>query len=182
MNHIEITAVLFSLLSVILTVNQNRWCWPVGIIGILFYSIIFLQQGLMGNFWLQFLFLGQSLLGMWNWNKLQEKMFVTWFEDRTFLYSLTFLVYMITLLILESQGSKMPYLDATTTVLSIFAMFLLAFKVIDGWYYWIIADLAYILIFMQSNLYLSAGIYFIFLWLSIMGLIRWVKNSDQTIG
>lgn len=176
MNTFEIIAVLFSLLSVILTVNQSKWCWIVGIIGIIFYAVLFLEQGLMGNFWLQFLFLGQSVLGIWNWDRTEEKkMLVTWFGDKTFLYTLTALAYMLTVLILEINGSKMVYLDAATTVLSIFAMFLIAFKVIDGWYYWIIADLVYILIFMKTGLYLSVGIYFVFLCLSTIGLIKWVK-------
>ena len=175
MNIYEIIAVIFSFLSVILTVKENKWCWPVGIIGIIFYSIIFYQQNMMGNFWLQSIFLVQSLLGIRNWNKESRIIYVKWVEDKTFLYTLTGLIYMIAITILESRGSNMVYLDAFTTVLSIFAMFLLSYKIIDGWYYWIIADIIYMWIFYSSELYLSTLIYFIFLCSSTIGLIKWIN-------
>lgn len=178
MNSFEIIAVLFSLLSVTLTVYQSKWCWLSGIIGIIFYAILFLEQGLMGNFWLQFLFLGQSVLGIWNWDRSLEKKYVTWIGDKTFLYTLTALSYMLTVLILEINGGKMVYLDAATTVLSVFAMFLIVFKVIDGWYYWITADLLYIWIFYQQGFFLSSAIYFLFLCLSLSGLIKWSKSFN----
>lgn len=177
MNIYEIIAVIFSFLSVILTVKESKWCWPAGIIGIIFYSIIFYQQNMMGNFWLQSVFLGQSLLGIWNWNKESRMVYVKWFDDRTYLTALTGLFYLITVIILESNGGKMVYLDALTTILSVFAMFSIAYKIIEGWIYWIVADIIYMWIFYSSELYLSTLVYFIFLCSSIIGLIKWIKST-----
>lgn len=175
----EIIAVIFSLASVILTVKENKWCWPVGLVGIIFYAIIFHQQNLMGNFWLQSIFVGQSLLGIWNWNKSKKDFFLTWFDNKSLLITTTVLFYGVILLILEANFSHMVYLDSLTTTCSIFGMFLLAFKVIDGWFYWILADVAYVWIFYQSELYLSSGVYFIFLILSIIGLYKWNNMSEK---
>jgi nicotinamide mononucleotide transporter len=71
----------------------------------------------------------------------------------------------------------MVYLDALTTILSVFAMFLIAYKVIEGWIYWIVADIIYMWIFYSSELYLSTLIYFIFLCSSTIGLIKWTKST-----
>ena len=49
--------------------------------------------------------------------------------------------------VLLMTGDKQPYLDGITTGLAIVATLLLAFKKIDNWYYWILADVLYIYLF-----------------------------------
>lgn len=66
---IEIIAVIFSLISVWLTSKSSIWCWPTGIIGIIFYFILFYQSSEYCNMLLQFAFLFQSISGWINWNK-----------------------------------------------------------------------------------------------------------------
>ena len=70
---IESIAVIFSLLSVILTTKKNQLCWPVGIIGVIFYGYIFYQNRDWSNLLLQFFFIIQSIYGWINWNKSETK-------------------------------------------------------------------------------------------------------------
>ena len=171
---IEVIAVIFSLLSVILTVINNKYCWPVGIIGIVFYAILFYQNILWGNFILQFLFTGQSLLGWYNWNK-EDKLYPTWIKNRIRLLTYSPIVYIPTLLFTLRFESVLPYLDSATTSLSIIAMFLLSYKKIEGWIFWIIVDIISVYMFYEIGLYLSTIVYFVFLILAITGLIKWSK-------
>lgn len=174
--YIEFLAVLFSFISVILTIKENKWCWPVGIVGIIFYGILFLDQNLIGNFILQFIFLGQSFLGIWNWNKPKEEIQPRWLNKTGLLINVTLLSYYIFLVFSKIYGGSLEYIDTLTTVLSIIAMFLLSFKKTEGWIYWILVDIIYIFLFYISGLYLSSIIYFIFSILATIGLIRWSKN------
>jgi len=177
MNLIEIIAVLFSLSSVILTVKNNIWCWYTGLIGILFYSIIFYQNQLWGNMCLQGLFVLQSLLGIINWNK-PIKYPTKWIDkkNRMVLFSGTSLLAVFVYIITKSADGHMPYFDALTTSLSIMAMMLMAYRKIDNWILWIIVDVIFVWFFYTNGLYLSSVIYFIFLLLSISGLLQWRKN------
>ena len=55
-------------------------------------------------------------------------------------------------------------------------MVLLAHKKIENWVIWTIADFLYIGLFIEDKLYLSAGLYFIFLLVAIWGFIDWKKQ------
>jgi len=175
----ELLAVIFSLFSVILTVKNSKYCWPVGIIGIIFYTIIFFQTGLMGNFILQFLFVVQSLLGWYNWNK-KDATKIDWLQNRLKLLFLPVL-YAIVVIFTIKSGSTLPYLDSITTTLSITAMFLIAYRKIEGWLFWIAVDSVSIYMFYILGLYLSSFIYFIFLILATSGLIKWIKNYEKEV-
>ncbi len=175
---IEIFAVLFSLISVILTVISNKHCWTVGIIGIIFYAILFYQTALWGNFILQFLFLIQSGIGLYNWSKrdYRQPKFVKKYWK---LLISAPIVYLISLAFTLNFESTLPYLDALTTTFSIIAMYLIAKKKIEGWIFWILIDIIYVIMFFNLSLYLSSVIYFIFLILAISGLIKWIKNYEK---
>ena len=66
---LESIAVIFSLLSVWFTSKENKLCWPVGILGVIGFMIIFYQTKDWGNFFLLFVFLFQSIKGWLNWNE-----------------------------------------------------------------------------------------------------------------
>lgn len=177
MEIIEIIAVLFSLASVILTVKNNIWCWPIGIIGIIFYMILFGENQIWGNMYLQAIFICQSILGWYNWKKPSKyPIKYVALHDRLSIFGLTVILTMIISLIMMKIGGRMPYFDGLTTSLSIMAMILLAYRKIENWIYWIIADVIFIWFFYVNELYLSSGIYSIFLLLSISGLLKWRKS------
>jgi nicotinamide mononucleotide transporter len=41
MDYYEIFAVVFGLVSVLLTVRENIWCWPTGIVSVSLYVVVF---------------------------------------------------------------------------------------------------------------------------------------------
>ena len=168
----EIVAVLFSLISVWLTSKNKIWCWPTGIVGILAFAYLFYTKGEFANFWLQGLFLIQSIYAWINWNKNIE---IKSLKKIDLFIILTFLTPTLLIVSYLTTESAHPVLDTITTTLSIFGMFLLLFKKIEAWYFWIVADILYMILFIQNQLYLSSLIYFIFLILSVQGLINWNK-------
>jgi len=178
---IESIAVIFSLASVWLTTKRNIWCWPIGIIGIMFYFILFLQSKEYCNMLLQLTFLTQSIIGWMNWNKddgdtitlWNEKLSATKYCHLLFEILVTSFVYGF---LSSLFGGKLTTLDSLTTGLSIIAMFLMARKKLESWILWIIADILYIPLFIHNKMYLSSVTYFIFLILAINGFITWKKN------
>ena len=174
MNWIEILAVIFSLFSVILTVEESKWCWPTGIIGVIFFGILFYQNEIWGNMSLQLVFISQAILGWYNWNK-PTTYTKKWVNKKWPLFVLPPIIASIVYLFVFYIDGYSPLLDSITTSLSIMAMMLLAYKKIDGWIFWILADIGFIYFFIDTELYLSAFIYFIFLLNAIRGLKKWVE-------
>ena len=172
----EWIAVIFSLISVWLTTKKNILCWPVGIIGIIYYSILFYQNRDWSNFILQFIFVIQSIYGWKNW-KISKSLDVTSLETYgRFSIGIASIVVFLCFFIINSIFSgNFTELDALTASFSIFGMFLLSKSKIEAWIFWILADIIYIYLFFSQQLYLSSILYFIFLILAIYGHFNWNK-------
>lgn len=176
-NLVEIVAVIFSLLSVVFAVKNNILTWPTAIIGVTFYGIFFYQNHIWGNMFLQIPFLIQSIYGWSKWDLVYDNK-VEWLEkhSRNILVISSFLLTTFITFILLMTGDKSPYFDGITTALSLIAMTLLAKKKIDTWIYWIIADIMFVIFFLNEEDYLSSITYFVFLLLAITGLKQWKRN------
>jgi len=177
---VETIAVLFSLLSVWLTTKKNILCWPIGIIGILFYFWLFKSSNQLCNMSLQVFFVMQSIYGWVTWNK-EDKRPISLYNEM--LLTTSYIPLLRDILVMSffwyitsySFDGNEQFLDSLTTGLSIIAMFLLAEKKLEAWILWIIVDILYIPLFLLSGHYLSAVTYFIFLILAILGFTNWLK-------
>ena len=177
----EIIAVLFSLVSVWLTSKNKIWCWPTGIIGILAFAYLFYTKGEWGNLVLQFVFLLQSIDGWTNWNKPTTKVSKIR-KDELYSHIMGFIVLSTLVSILTTiSGSTHIVLDTVTTTLSIAGMFLLIHKSLEAWYCWILADILYVILFLENKLYLSSIIYIVFLIMAIFGYKNWKKQLKNGI-
>ena len=67
-----------------------------------------------------------------------------------------------------------PYADALSTGMSIVAQWMQAKKWFENWWYWIAVDILYVAhIFPTLHLYVSMGLYVVFLIVAIRGAIEW---------
>lgn len=67
MTLIEGIAVLMTLVGIALTIRQHVSCWPIGIMGILAYLVVFLRAKLYADAALQPIYVAQSIYGWWFW-------------------------------------------------------------------------------------------------------------------
>lgn len=176
---IEFLAVIFTLLCVWLTTKRHIFSWPVGLIGVGLYSIVFWNSKLYSDFGLQIVFLIQGIIGMTNWIKNREDTIHTKIEyliplHRIFWILMGIIIYLIVsfLMYLYTDASA-PWIDSFVAVFSLIANWLLAKRKIENWYIWIIVDIIYIGLFIYKELYLSSILYFILLILAIRGLNEW---------
>lgn len=176
MNVIELLATLFSLSSVVASVKNSVLTWPLGIVGILFYMLHFNNLGLTANTFLQLVFLIQSLYGWYKWKSSNNN--ITRLNRLQIIYTnLIFftLSFGMIFLLRYFTNDNLIILDSITTSLSLVGIVLLAMKKIQCWYYWILADILYILLFLCNKDYLSMITYSVFLGLAITGLKQWKK-------
>ncbi len=174
----EIIAVIFSLFSVYFCVKNNKLCWPMSIIGVSAYAVLFLTQSSYANFTLQFVFLAQSLYGWYFWNKKENTRKITHIElkQAILLLLLSIVIEIMTFWII-THFTKTPetnvIMDSASATLSIVALYLMGRKVIEHWVLWVIADVIFIVYFIHLGLYLSSVLYAIFFVLSINGYRSW---------
>ena len=71
--------------------------------------------------------------------------------------------------------STVPGWDGFTTALSLAAIYGQTRKYLESWWLWILADLIYIPLYVYKHLWLTSGLYFVFLLLCVMGLREWSK-------
>lgn len=189
MSTIEILAVAFGAISVYLTVKQNIWCWPTGIINVLLFMVMFFEARLYGESVLQVMFLVLSVYGWLNWARKKESS-AEHLVKVSFISPVLQVATLVTIVALSAStgyllsnytDADLPYLDAAITVMSVIAQLLLARKNIESWLLWITVDIISIGVYFYKELYLTSGLYVLFLGLATTGLITWVKDyRNQT--
>jgi len=186
---LEITAVAFGLANVYLTVRQNVWCWPVGIVMVSLYIYIFFGAKLYSDALLNVFFLVMQFYGWYYWGKAVEHaksvVPVRRFRPRDLATTAVAIVAgagaLGTFMHLRTDAA-LPYPDALTTSLSVAAQILMTRKIIDNWALWIVADVLYVGIYAAKELYWTCGLYVVFLLLCIEGYREWRRDMDARNG
>jgi len=75
--------------------------------------------------------------------------------------------------------ASFAYADAWTTWMSVFAQVLMIRKYWQAWLLWIIMDIGAIYIYFAKGLFMTSGLYAVFLVLASVGLYRWYRNYKQ---
>jgi nicotinamide mononucleotide transporter len=179
----EIIAVIFSLWSVYLAIKVNIWTWLIGLIGILAYFIIFTENHLYAQVVLQVIFFGQSIYGWIYWYSNEKKRPSFTIKPLRLIIDLAVVGVLtpVLALILRSTNDPQPIFDAVTVLLSILATWYMIKKCIFNWLVWCIADVFFIIMFLNQKMYWSAGLYTIFALLSIKGVIQWRKKNIEMV-
>jgi nicotinamide mononucleotide transporter len=80
------------------------------------------------------------------------------------------------LILSRLTDSPVPGLDAFLTSLSIIATWMLARKIYEHWYLWIVVNLISMMLFYTRGLYPTVILYFVYLVMSFAGLKEWKRT------
>jgi len=69
MSGLELFAATLGVIAVWLTVKQNPWCWPIGLVMVSLYSWIFFEVKLYSDMLLQVIYAALQLYGWWQWTR-----------------------------------------------------------------------------------------------------------------
>ena len=69
-----------------------------------------------------------------------------------------------------------PYVDSMTTWGAIWATFLVARKVLENWWYWLVIDTVSIVIYWSRDLDLTALLFAVYVVMIPFGLIAWRRS------
>lgn len=164
--------------SVWLTVLARISNFPVGIANSAFFLVLFLSARLFADSGLQVVYIVLGFAGWWQWlHGGPERSRLTVARSGWPLLACCVMVaaaatWGLTVL-LTAVHDIAPFWDALTTAVSLAAQFLLNFKKIENWAFWIAADVVYIPLYVVKRLDLTAIVYVLFLAMCITGVRAW---------
>ncbi|WP_226488126.1 nicotinamide riboside transporter PnuC [Pseudomonas sp. B20] len=179
MSGLELFAAAIGVIAVWLTVKQNPWCWPIGLVMVVIYIWIFFDVKLYSDMLLQVIYAGLQVYGWLQWTRhgagLPVKA-VTTLQHGSVLKGLA-----VGALISVALGAGMahftdaaqPWLDAALTGFSLVAQVWMAQKRVQCWPLWILLDVIFVGLFIYKDLYLTAALYGLFTLLAVQGWREW---------
>lgn len=188
-HYIEIIGAVTGILFLYLEIKQNMWLWPVGIITSVLYIYIFFITKFYADMSLQFYYVGVSIYGWWNWLRgsqsndselLPIKRLAAMLGFR--LLAITVVVFaLLTFILMRFTDSPVPVGDAFTTALSITATWMLAHKILDMWWLWMVANAVSLGLYLYKGLYPTSVLFFFYFAMSIVGYLQWKKSYNQSL-
>jgi nicotinamide mononucleotide transporter len=185
MSNIEIIAVLLGIANIVLIIRRSVWNYPFGIAMVSLYFVIFRETKLYSDAELQIFFVIVNAYGWWSWsrNKAQagevvvERLtpngYAAWIA-LSILATLTWGFVMN-----QHSDASYPFWDAGVAMLSVVGQILMTRRLLENWYWWIAVNIISVPLYVLKGLYLTAGLYALFLALAIAGLLEWRKVQSQ---
>jgi nicotinamide mononucleotide transporter len=181
MSSIEIIAVLLGLTNIILIIRRSVWNFAFGIAMVSLYAVIFYKARLYSDSGLQVFFVIVNIYGWWSWgrNKADEGDITV--RRLTGLAYAGWLAASVTAIVVwgyymgTNTDASYPYWDASVAMLSVAGQILMTRRFAENWHWWIVVNLISIPLYVVKDLYLTAGLYGVFLVLAIAGLVEWRK-------
>jgi nicotinamide mononucleotide transporter len=181
-NRLEILAVVFGIVSVYLSTREHIWSWPTALVNVTLYFVVFFEVKLYADMGLQVVYFALSLYGWYQWlyggeqrTELHVSRVTRSLAIRLALLGLTSAVVLGTILA-RFTDAALPYLDSLTTSTSLVAQWMMTRKIVENWAVWVAVDVVYIGMFIFKQLYLTAGLYTVFLVLAVMGFRKWKRS------
>ena len=185
MNWIELTAAAFGIAAVYLSARQSVWNWPLGIINVALYIIVFYRAKLYADMGLQVVYVVLAAYGWWHWLHGGENhgvLRVSRVPPRevvilaaAFLFGTAALSTFLT----RKTDASLPLADSALTVASLVAQYMMTRKYLECWLVWLAADVAYVAMFMYKSLWATAGLYAVFCVLAVVGWQQWRQSLRQ---
>ena len=188
----EITAVFFGFASVWYSKQNNILVFPTGLISTSIFVYLLFKWQLLGDMMINGYYFIMSIYGWYVWTRKVDTENVTPISRVTKREQKFGIVIFVSTLVLvyevyqffDMWTNWVAYVDTLTTALFFVGMWLMAKRKIENWYFWIIADIISVPLYLYKGLTFTSIQYFGFTILAIFGFLAWKKNlsnSTQTV-
>jgi nicotinamide mononucleotide transporter len=188
MNPLEMVAVALGLANITLLIRRSIWNYPFGIAMVALYFVIFQEQRLYSEMLLQIFFAVVQAVGWVAWARsggLDGPIEVRAMPPAERLLLPVAIGAGIALwgwIVSNMTDGAAPFWDATIAIGSVAAQILLVRRMIENWLLWIIVDVLAIGLYWDRGLYLTAGLYVVFLVMSVVGWFEWRRVQRIAAG
>lgn len=182
MSILEWIAALAGAVSVYLSAREKISSWPTAIVNVGLYIIVFRRAGLYSDMGLQVVYLVLSIYGWYEWlygGRDRTQLTVSHATAREWALTVPLaLVFWLALARYTATlpGVALPYMDSCLTTISLVAQWMMTRKILENWILWIVADIAYVPMYLYKKLPVTAALYALFLVLAVIGLHSWWRS------
>tara|TARA_B100000470_G_scaffold6445_1_gene4609 strand:- start:37 stop:630 length:594 start_codon:yes stop_codon:yes gene_type:complete len=177
-NLAEIIGVVLAICYLLLAVRQIIWCWLAWILSSCLYLYVMFNAGLYMEAALQIFYVAMGFYGWMQWSKggTEDHLVVRrWgLDGHLFAVAVILILTLLSGEVLSNYtAAAMPFMDALTTWGAIVTTYMVAKKLIENWIYWFVIDSISIYLFISRELYFTAGLFFVYLFIIIFGYRSW---------
>lgn len=183
---IELIGVGSGVLYVWLAARENVWCWPVGLLNVALYMIVFYYSKLYADMSLQCIYIALTVYGWLSWksvgkNKKERKITNAPLAELLAVASASSIIWLCVWYILHTfTDGAVSWADSFLMSASCAATWLAARKYLANWIWWIIIDTLYLPLYIYKELYFTAVLYVLFGIIAWRGYGIWRKKLEAT--
>lgn len=189
----EVIAVFLGFAYLVLIIRQNILGWYAAFGSTAIFSWLFWDVSLVMESGLNVYYLIMAVYGWWVWKGNERaaqdgkeiavtlKKIQTWSLQRHVLVIFSIiLISLVTGYGLEKNTSAaLPYLDSFTTWGAVITTYMVAQKVLENWWYWLVIDSVAIYLYIDRELYLVALQMVVYIVMIFFGWFIWQKEYRQ---
>ncbi len=183
-------ALISGIVYVILAARERSLCWLFGIVSSICIAWDdFLSFQLYADGILQVIYVVLGVIGLYRWKfggREDSKLQISEHPVRQHIVAVAASVLLslpIAYLLLTYTDASFGYVDVLTTILSLYATWLLINKILSNWLYWIVIDAVYVYLFYNTGGLLVAMLYAVYFVVAIYGYAIWyAKNRSPRVG
>ena len=190
---LEITGVVFGLLSVWLAKKNHIGVFPTGMISTSIFVYLLLKWGLVGDMLINAYYFGMSVYGWVIWSRVndqQQTTLITRINQLEWKYLFLLFVGSLGFVYGVYQwfglwNSSTAMIDTLTTAIFFSGMWLMARRKIENWIFWIVGDIISVPLYLIKGFSFTSLQYLIFTFIAIYGYLEWKKildNHPATVG
>ena len=184
---LEITGVVFGLLSVWLAKKNHIGVFPTGMISTSIFVYLLLKWGLVGDMLINAYYFGMSVYGWVIWSRVndqQQTTLITRINQLEWKYLFLLFVGSLGFVYGVYQwfglwNSSTAMIDTLTTAIFFSGMWLMARRRIENWIFWIVGDIISVPLYLIKGFSFTSLQYLIFTFIAIYGYLEWKKILDN---
>jgi nicotinamide mononucleotide transporter len=186
---LEITAVIFGLLSVWYAKKDNILVFPTGLINTSIYVFLLWKWSLIGDMMINGYYFVMSIYGWYHWTRKKgdeevypiSKITKQEIKFSLILFFATVLFVVVIYLIFNKFTNWMSYVDTFITGIFFVGMWLMAKRKIENWIFWIVGNIISVPLYFAKGYTFTSIQYIIFTIIAVFGYIEWKKISNNKI-
>jgi nicotinamide mononucleotide transporter len=179
---LEVIAVVAAIVYLYLAIRQNIWCWLGAAISTAIYVYLFIVARLYMESALNVFYFAMAIYGWHVWStgrKGDRELPVSVWPLRVHAVAILTIV-AVSLAsgyaLVRYTDAAYPYVDSLTTWGAIWATFLVARKVLENWWYWLVIDVASVAIYWARDLQLTSLLFVVYVLMIPFGLRAWRRS------
>lgn len=180
---LEIGSAICSIVYSLLLMQEQKLGWLFGIISSLLGIVLFMQTRLYAQSLVSIYYAAIGVYGWIYWHKAEQR------NEHIHIWKWRYHIFTIIACVIVSiffselfknyTNSSSPLFDSVVTVFGVAASIKEARKVLSGWIYWLVINLASSVLFYQQHLYIYAALMIVYAGICVPGYFNWLRIYKQ---